>query len=130
MLQRICWLTLLVFALLCPARSQGCSIPVFRYALERWAPSHYEVVVFHRAALAKSANDLLARFQEPGRATNVTVKIVDLDGPVEKPYQQLWQHTESKTLPWLVVRFPGSDEKTAPLWAGPVAEDSISALVD
>jgi len=130
MFQRICWLTLLVLALPWPARSQGCSIPVFRYALERWAPSQYEVVVFHRAALPKPANDLLARFQEPGRATNVNVKIVDLGGQVEKPYQQLWQHNESKTLPWLVVRFPGTDEKTAPLWAGPLEEESISALVD
>ena len=28
-----------------------CSVPVFRYALERWAPSDYELWIFHRGPL-------------------------------------------------------------------------------
>ena len=30
----------------------ACQIPVFRYALERWQPDPYEVVVIHRGSLS------------------------------------------------------------------------------
>ena len=37
--------------ILAPAVGQACSIPVFRYALERWQPSPYDVLIFHRGPL-------------------------------------------------------------------------------
>ena len=49
---------------------------------------------------------------------------------VEKGYQRLWETSAAATLPWLMVRFPDAGDKAAPLWAGPVAEDTLTALVE
>ena len=35
-----------------PAFAHACQIPVFRYALERWQATPYEVVIFHRGPLS------------------------------------------------------------------------------
>src|SRR5512136_1886912 len=44
--------TVLVLAFLLSSipSALACSVPVFRYALERWPASPYEAVVFHRGA--------------------------------------------------------------------------------
>ena len=34
--------------------AEACSVPVFRYALERWQADPYEVFVFHRGPLTLS----------------------------------------------------------------------------
>jgi hypothetical protein len=40
----------------------ACSVPVFRYALERWQPSKYELVVFHKGPLRPADRDAVGRF--------------------------------------------------------------------
>jgi hypothetical protein len=130
MARRTGWLTLLILTLLLPSRSEACSIPVFRFALERWSPAQYEVVVFHRGGLSGPTSDLLGRFHEAGRDANVKVRAIDLDGKVETNYQRLWEKNESRTLPWMVVRFPDADDKSTPLWTGAVTEESVTALID
>ena len=61
------WRTLVValgIVALVGAGAQACSVPVFRYALERFEVDPYEFVVFHRGPLApdvKPAIDTLAK---------------------------------------------------------------------
>ena len=43
-------LTLVVVGVLIPGSAHACNIPVFRYALERWKPDPFEVVVAHGGA--------------------------------------------------------------------------------
>lgn len=103
MVRRACWLTLLVLAWL-PGRGESCNIPVFRYALERWAPSPFELVVFHRGPLARQDQERLEMLEQHA---NVLCTRVDLAGKVEPDLQRLWQQQGSgKLLPFLVVRFP------------------------
>jgi hypothetical protein len=42
---------LLVAGVLGPQSADACRIPVFRYALERWDPSPYDVIVLTRGPL-------------------------------------------------------------------------------
>ena len=37
----------------------ACSVPVFRYALERWPPDAYEVLILHDGPLAERDQELL-----------------------------------------------------------------------
>lgn len=124
--RRCCWLTLLLLTLV-PIRGSSCSIPVFRYALERWKAAPYEIVVFHRGPLAKETRDRLSELEQ---ITNLTSNLVDLADKVEPGLQKLWQKFGSdKQLPWVVVRFPASRDKE-PLWAGSLNEQTLGQLVD
>ena len=53
-------LTWLAVLLLAPAAGRACNVPVFRYALERWAADAYELVVFHREPLTTNQQALVA----------------------------------------------------------------------
>ena len=112
--------------------ASACNVPVFRYALERWPPDAYEITVFHREplttnqaalveALEKTAFDLLA---------NITVERVNLAGRMSEPMQTLWKAQTNAPLPWMVARYPGSLEASEPVWAGPLATETVRTLVD
>ena len=128
--------TLLAWATAQPALA--CSVPVFRYALERWDPDPYPVVVFHRGPLtgeAKQAAEILGGLaSEEGQITNAYVTFADVATSMELPLGDLWKQTQAagkaKTLPLLVVCFPAAlgIEKTA--WTGPLTKDAVNALID
>ena len=61
----------------------ACSVPVFRYALERWPADAYEVILFHRGPLT-SEHQALARDLDPEGGegpspANLEVRRVDLN---------------------------------------------------
>jgi hypothetical protein len=106
----------------------ACTIPVFRYALERWELSSYEAVVFHRGDLPA---DTRAFLDSLTRNANVTVTLVDLDGKVEPKTAQLWDRQGRPTaLPWVVVRRPDGNGKSPPVWTGPLVPVTLRQLVD
>ena len=74
------WPCLLLLLLGTTAAARACTIPVFRYALERWELSPYEVLVFHRGELPAKARPFLATL--PHHA-NLAIATVDLDGKLE-----------------------------------------------
>jgi hypothetical protein len=84
-----------------------CNIPVFRYALERWHASTYEVIVFHDGPLtgeARAAVDAL-------RAETANIEVDHVDWGRDQPprYRRLWEAQGSPSLPWIVALFPGTD---------------------
>ncbi|MBM3889970.1 MAG: hypothetical protein FJ388_12715, partial [Verrucomicrobia bacterium] len=44
----------------------ACSVPVFRYALERWQQDDYPVTIVHRGKLTAEQNKLAADLKERG----------------------------------------------------------------
>jgi hypothetical protein len=126
-----CWLSLLLLLLALPGQARCCSIPVFRFALERWQPAGYEAVLFHRGELSPPTQALLTRLTDHKPGANLQVTAVDLNGKVDGDALKLWEKQGPQTpLPWLVVRFPQADEKAAPLWAGAPDRDVIDTLLD
>jgi hypothetical protein len=120
--------------LLAAETAGACSVPVFRYALERWAPDPYEIVVFHRGALSAADQAIVDEFK--ARATdlrapaNLRVHEVDLSGPLPDEVQALWDAQENPTLPWTVVLYPVMAELDDVIWAGPLSHSAIEPLVD
>src|SRR5262245_19767928 len=80
----------LSFCLLIGLPASACSVPVFRYALERWQPSRYELIVFHRGPLSPSDQEALKRVEASTSRSNLRVSDADLDGQLDPRRQELW----------------------------------------
>ncbi len=104
-------LALLLFLLVSGTVAWACSVPVYRYGLERWPADPYRAVVFHRGELTPDQQAWVKALQplsEDGRnIANLAVMTVDLDGEVDPELQKFWEEQESGgVLPWIVTQFP------------------------
>ena len=112
----------------------ACSVPVFRYALERWANDHYEVVVFHKGTLTEEHQVLVDDLTEDGAAgeqhANVHLTLVDLDDPKHPDLVKLCEEQKSDTLPWMMVKYPLITRKPNNVWSGELSKDHIARLLD
>ncbi len=111
----------------------ACDVPVFRYALERWQPDAYEVVVLHGTAL--SADDA-ALWQTITQAASVpdslNLRIRGADsGRVPDPgLETRWRSETNAATPWLALYYPASASRQSHLWAGPITESNCEAILD
>jgi hypothetical protein len=118
---------LATLALLLGGDVQACSVPVFRYALEHWAPSRYEAVVLHRGPLSSAALRAVQTLEEA--PANLTVHQVDA-GEVEGSLRRLWEKSDPQmSSAWLVLRRDRGEEN-AVVWSGPLTEANATAVVD
>lgn len=117
----------------------ACSIPVFRYALERWHPDYYEAVVMHRGPLGEADQQLVeqmrAASENEEKPANLGVILVDLDD-VEKaedgegpPKELLEEYADLKS-PQLRVHYPPYGPQRWLAWSGPLNRDNVESLVD
>lgn len=113
--------------------SRACSVPVYRYALERWPSDPYRVVVFHRGELPKDHKKLVEDLGPYGLAgekhANLVVKTVDLAGQPDADMLKLWKSQRNAKLPWMVVRYPGI-VNYGPAWSGPLSKEAVTTLID
>jgi len=107
----------------------ACSVPVFRYALERWRSDPYPVIVFHRGPLSDEQQSHIAVLEPAGLAgdlfSNVSVERVDLDMlPADTPkgrfLHQLWQQQNSPKLPHVIINYPIPN--AFPVWSGSLTD--------
>jgi hypothetical protein len=112
----------------CAGTARACTVPVFRYALERWRPGPCEVVVFHKGPLAGQAEALVRDVEAvPG---NLQARPVDLDGEVAPELAALWkQRPRGAGPPWAVLLYR-RDGEAWPAWSGPPGAANVAALVD
>ena len=113
---------------------RACSVPVFRYALERWPASPYEAVVFHRGPLAGSAQALVTRLSGEvftnAAPANISVQTVDLAAQVAPEMLELWKTHQDSPLPMLVLRYPQGAPAQGEVWSGPLDTNSIAPALD
>jgi hypothetical protein len=119
---------LVVCSLLAPPLS-ACSVPVFRYALDRWEADAYALVVFHDGPLNDEQRRLVERLQKPG-AANLEVTVIDMARPLDKTTAALWQKHRTDKLPALVLKYPDSAAIPEPAWTAPLEPASVDALLD
>ena len=81
--------------------AEACQVPVFRYALERWRPDPYQLVIVHEGNLTSGQKADLLHLEESlvgpnGPVVNLRFDTVDLDK--EKEQFARWQriHRGSK----------------------------------
>jgi hypothetical protein len=110
--------------------AHACSIPVFRYALERWPADGYTVLVYHKGPLAPADQrlaDELASFART-QPVNAQVLRVDLAGEPTRGQRDIWEAQHGATLPWIVVRAPRDQEPADRAWAGPLTARDVKRL--
>lgn len=113
------------------APTSACSIPVFRYALERWQPSSYTVHVFHRGPLTVEQHSLVERLQDDNAPANVRIVRTDLADHPEPARLALWRRVErGLALPALVLQYPEEDEAARPVWTGSLTRPAVNDLLD
>jgi len=126
--RHVCFWGVLVCAALAAGPAWACSVPVFRYALERWPVAPYEVYVFHRGPLAAEFQKALARLKSAD--AYVTLTGVDVAGKMDEDTAKIWQAHSAAALPWMVVRYPSDLHAPVDAWAGPLAEENVALLLD
>lgn len=116
---------------LMPGLVNACSVPVFRYAMERWAPDHYEAVLIHRGQIAENDPVLSLLQGETGEFLNLHLSKIDLDSSTEAQEQlkSLLGGEIPETLPALALWYPMHKGRAAPLWVGEFKPDVVSALI-
>ncbi|MBI5773864.1 MAG: hypothetical protein HZA89_09000 [Verrucomicrobia bacterium] len=112
----------------------ACSVPVFRYALEKWPADPYQAVVFHRGPLSEAQRAVAGNLGTNGLAgqlhANLSLRLVDLEQNPKPELLELWRQSGGGTLPWLAVRYPLAMRSPGTVWAGPLAETAIQPLLD
>jgi hypothetical protein len=112
----------------------ACSVPVFRYALEKWPSDPYQALVFHQGPLTSPQQTLVRELEGRGAAgplhANLSVRLVDLaDNPTPEQIE-LWRQQKSAKAPWVVVKYPVTLGPRAPVWAGPLTETAAEQIPD
>ncbi|MBI5384922.1 MAG: hypothetical protein HZA90_09575 [Verrucomicrobia bacterium] len=125
----------LFFLLLCLAAIpvQSCSVPVFRYALERWPASPYELFVFHRGQLSPAQQELMKRFSPDATnamPANLVARAVDLDADPPAQLASLWGQHQSDALPAGVLVYPRGGLAQGAVWSGAFDEAAAGRLAD
>ena len=112
----------------------ACSVPVFRYALERWKPDSYGVVVFHRGELSEDQKALVDKIDSSeardSEFVNTSVLSVDLDSELDPKLRELWESQKTDLLPWMIVLNPRARASAGTVWSGGFAAESVARLVD
>ncbi len=111
--------------------SFACSVPVFRYALEQWPASKYEILVFHKGALNADQRQSLSKLIQDHGASNAVLVQVDLDSTVDAIHQAIWDREGTDaTLPRVLLRYPESGPKIASIWSGSLTNAAKPLLFD
>jgi hypothetical protein len=106
--------------------ASACTIPVFRYALERWESDRFLVIVYHDGRLTAEQNtaiqDLSERSSLAGGPLNIEVIRYDLNSPPSAKLPDVQPPSADRPLPWVEVRARRGPMRTALWWQGPLAE--------
>ncbi len=116
----------LTVALAVPQRADACAVPVFRYALERWAADLFEVDVFYRGSLTAEEQAAVSQLEDQsqinGGATNWEVVHCNLDDDLADDLQAVGKAIGDVALPHVVLRRPGGRRGSAVVWSGPLLQ--------
>lgn len=140
-----------MFCMFAPAIA--CDVPVFRYALERWKPDLYELLVVHSGSLTaeqSSAVDRLTKLAtkpEPedapisadksrGASLNVAVRIVDTSKAIDKATREMLDEAKIEIapgkplVPTLVLDYPHGAKHQGVAWTGALTKENTESLID
>jgi len=127
-------LTVTLSLLLSVAHSLACSVPVFRYALEKWPPDAYPATVFHRGPLTAAQQALVGELSRDGLAgklhANVAVETVDLAQNPPAEALERWHALSQTALPWLVINYPKAAKLPDAIVSAPLSEAAIRTTLD
>ena len=107
----------------------ACDVPVFRWAIERWLPDPYEVVIFKRGPMIPSHRATVDELESSAIA-NAAVRVVEINSELDAAMKELWDRQPSSRLPRMVVCYPNAPPTAGGFWSGPLTGDTVKALLD
>lgn len=122
-------LILLTLLLMFPRPGRACSVPVFRYALERWASDPYRVILFHKGPLTTEQQklaDAIAPDRNAAPGLPAFLKTVDVSKPIPKNFVQIWEAEKSKPLPRIALFYPKHYGMDLPVWSAPLTSETLA----
>lgn len=113
----------------------ACQVPVFRYALERWSPDRYNLVVLSQGALSPEVEKSLKKLHDSrpsGIDPTVELTKVDLHSSSDPKYTHLWkQHAQSDAQSLMIAMYPNrSSLRNQVAHTSAISEQSVSAVID
>jgi len=82
----------------------ACDVPVYRYALERWEPGVYDLVVFEGGRLddgqAQALDALRKAAADVGGHANLRVVVAHTDADMPERLRRLWDDQQPADVPW------------------------------
>ncbi|MGB7346156.1 MAG: hypothetical protein WBD20_18200 [Pirellulaceae bacterium] len=114
----------------------ACQVPVFRYALERWAPDRYEIVVIHNGELSggdKTSADALTNLSgKLSSQSNFTTRFVRVDTDNDPLLKQLGVTKNSVQQPMMAVLFPQNAQEVPNrlVSLSPMTANTVKQLTD
>lgn len=117
----------------------ACSVPVFRYALERWPADSYEVVVFHESELNSEAEKLVTQLRKASvtressaNVSNIEIRLVNLNSELNADDQALWEQQKDAKGPWMAVMspLPRLQEKRQLMWSAAFDVKNVKTFLD
>ena len=118
------------------APAGACDVPVFRYALERWSPGSYDVVILYHGPLAaedkKLADELSKQAADMQAPCNLDVRLVDVDaGQADQDIEPLRKSATTQPLPRIVLCYPRRMAgPPVAAWSGPLTGGNVGAMLD
>ena len=113
---------------------RGCSVPVFRYALERWEPDLYEAAVRHAAPLTPEQAATVGSLRDLATGDpplNVRVTVTQgAAGGETRPTVELRYPSPAGADRRVAVAFPLSPDTVEALRGSPVREELVRRLTD
>ena len=117
--------------------AEACQVPVFRYALERWRPDPYQLVIVHEGNLTGEQKSNLVHLEESvvgpnGPVVNMRFETVDLDEQKEQleRWQKIHRESNASVTMHLFYPFEGFEPATSPIWSGAFTKKNINAILD
>ena len=112
--------------------AQSCSVPVFRYALERWKPDPYKGIYIYQNEVSKEDRELLQNIKDSSvndTPLNLIIKEVDVGSFSKEKLTELLQGPVPDNLPVLVIWYPGQMGKKSPFLREKLTPSLVKALV-
>ena len=113
---------------------RSCSVPVFRYALERWKPDPYKGIFIYRDEIREKDQALLDQLKQfasnPDYPLNLLLREVDVNTFPEEKLVDLLKGPIPDSLPALAIWYPAQMGKSLPLWVVPPDPSFVRTLVD
>jgi hypothetical protein len=112
-----------------PWSAFACPVPVFRYAMERWAPDYYDAVLIHKGQIAEDDPAASLLQSETAKFLNLRLSRLDIASSTEDEVKSLLGPVSPETLPALAIWYPWQKGRAAPFWTGQLTSSTVAALV-
>jgi hypothetical protein len=129
--------TTLLATAICLLMAMGalaCQVPVFRYALERWTPDRYTVLVLSEGELPATNDSMLKPLmanQPGGKSTIVELTKVNIKKSVDPKLEKIWKDHGKADQSLMVAFYPGrSALKGQVAYQAPISSQSVETMID